>query len=153
MPILHIRKWANREGQHRIKMYDPLTGEPKLVNPATAGMDHEPWPLAGITIEGEAPPTECTVNSTFVANGRREGWLAVEGEQAEHVPAGPPDDLYRVPPHTFVKYSRIVLYTLDGDVTYRVVHNPGKYEDPNEPAGYRVDWFYGLELEEDPTDG
>ena len=153
MPILHIRKWADREGQHRIQMFDPQTGEPKLINPATAGMDHEPWPLLGITVEGDGPPTRCTVNSTFVANGRREGWLTAVGEQAEHVPAGPPEDLYRVPPHTFIKYDRIILHTMsDGDVAYRVTRNPGKCEDPDEPAGYRVDWSYELELE-DPTDG
>jgi hypothetical protein len=158
MPALVIHKLADRTGQQRQLVFDP-TGARKLVNPATAGVDHEPWPLAGVTIVG-APPVECSVPHNFVTAGIAEGWIVAQGEQVVTRPAGPVDDRWRTT-HTFRQFDSITIYTLDGPVHYRVVHNPDKYvadgddQTPMTDVHYgagnsRVDWFYGLKLEQQP---
>jgi len=119
--------------------------------------DGPPWPLAGVRLEGELPD-ECGVSTRFVAAGRVEGWIDVEGEQVVHRPGGPPEEPWRVT-HTFVQADVIIFRFLDGDVRYRVTHQPDKYvdsDDDTEPvtdevyaAGQtKVDFFYWLEREE-----
>lgn len=140
---LKIRKLADRsEGQREIA-YDPVTGAKLLVNPATG--QPEPWPLAGVEIVDEAP-VACKLPTTFVAGGVAEGWIELEGAQVVHRPGGPAARPWQVT-HTFEQADAIVIHCLAGDVRYRVAHQPDKYDDPNEPAGTRVDWFYGVELE------
>lgn len=86
--------------------------------------------LAGISFAGPAidPPYETKITPRKVREGIRDGWLSVEGEQIVHRPGGPPDDVWRVT-HTFRHYTALVFHTLDGDVRYRVVHQPDKYAD------------------------
>lgn len=160
--MLTVRKLADTSTGTRVTRFDPVTGEKKLVNPATPGDDHEPWPLAGIRIEGDAPRTT-RVPTSWVSNGIAERWI--EGVNGRPVvrPAGPTPDVWNSSqtgaPHLFMHYDALVLKTVDGDVRYRVVHQPDKYtdgDDPAEPAtaeAYaqgrtRVDWFYDLELED-----
>lgn len=142
LALLSIRKLADTSVGERVKGYDPMTGEPALINPAT-GMP-EAWPLAGIKIEGEAPRLT-RVPMRWVQNGRAEGWIRFEGERIEHAPAGPPSAPWSRT-HTFIAGDRIVLLTVDGEVVYDIVRNPGKYPDGTELSGSRVDWFYEMRL-------
>ena len=155
MAGLAVRKVADKSGGDRVVRYDPATGERKLVNPATPGDDHEPWPLLGVVVEGETPQT-CRVPTSFVQLGVAEGWIEREGEGVVHRAGGPPSDPWRST-HTFVQADTIVLHLADGDLSYRVVHQPDKYADASRQRPYDpatddnattvVDWFYDLELE------
>lgn len=154
---LRIRKHADTSGGERIRRFDPVTGERKLVNPATPGSDHEPWPLAGVTIEHMSD--EARLSTTFVADGIREGWITGVNAQPVVRPAGPEQHVWNSgqsgQPHVFMHYDALVFHTLDGDVTFKVTHQPDKYADtaeaddktPVTPETYaagatRVDWFY-----------
>lgn len=134
-------------------------------NPSAAPPRH----LLGIRLLD--PPDKVRASTNVIATGRREGWLTLEGAQVVLRPAGPPGDPDREDPHIFHQGTRVVFHTLDGDVAYKVVHNPDKYADHSE-ASYpdqvkkfksddstkvtseiydagatRVDWFYDLERE------
>lgn len=113
------------------------------------------WPLAGVVIEGQ-PPKACRVSQSFVMQAKAEGWVEVEGEEIVHRPGGPANNEWAVT-HTFVHASVIVFKTTDGDIRYRVSHQPDKYveggsdRDEVTPEIYaagatRVDWFFDLEL-------
>lgn len=152
--VLHIRKLADRSGGQRVEMYDQATGERKLVNPATPGQGHEPWPLAGIAIVGDVPE-KTTVSTTWLDSAVDEGWARREGERLVRRPAGPANRPNAVS-HTFVHCDEVVLSTVDGEVRYRVTHQPDKYVadgDDDTPmtrehyaaGNSRVDHFYGLE--------
>lgn len=170
---LLIRRVADMSSGARLVRFDPETGERKLVNPATPGEAHEPWPLAGVVLEDA--PEETVISTGYVARGIAEGWI--EGVNARPVvrPAGPTHVDWHSgvtgQPHVFVHYDALIFHTLDGDVTYRVVHQPDKYADhaeatdpeavepfeaddetPVTPEAYaagatRVDHFYGIEKE------
>lgn len=158
---LTIRKLADTSGGERVKMFDERTGQPKLVNPATPGTEHEPWPLAGVQIMGEIPD-EVTVPTSWVDRGVTEGWLELVNPRTVVRPAGPRQSVLNSTtnggPHVFVHADAIVVKTLAGDVRYRVAHQPDKYADPGDdttpvtPDVYdggntRVDHFYRLVLE------
>lgn len=149
MSILTVRKHADTSTGERVKRWDPETGDSFLVNPATG--QREPWPLLGVSIEGEVPE-ETTVGTRFVDGGRSEGWISVEGEKAVVRPAGPSERPY-LKQHTFVHFDAITLHTLAGDVRYRVVRNPDKWHDGPEGTDVagdptaRVENFYTLERE------
>lgn len=140
---LRVRKLADKSVGSRVERFDPVTGEKFLVNPET-GLD-EAWPLAGVAVEGDAPEV-CELPTSWVALGVGEGWIVLEGERVQHQPGGPPGNPWKVT-HTFVQADVIVLKCRDGDVRYVVSHQPDKYDDPTEPSGQRVDWFYRVELE------
>lgn len=152
--ILTIRKLANKDGQERVKKFDPETGQPKLVNPATPGEDHEPWPLLGVTIEGD-PPHLTSVGTSWVDTGVREGWLKRSGLQAVVRPAGPHDDPLGKT-HTFIHMERLVINDHErGPVVYRVTQQADKYwvadgspvaEYGTEPQEAEVRHFYLLKL-------
>jgi hypothetical protein len=106
------------------------------------------------------PPASCRLPTSWVARGIAAGWLTGEGHQVVTRPSGPASDPWRPdkPPHIFHHYTRLVLHTADGDVPYRVVHQPDKYADPGDDTtpvteqayadgATRVDWWYGVELE------
>jgi len=171
MPGLQIRKVADKSTGSRVPMWDPHTGEKKLVNPDTPGADHEAWPLAGVLLE--QAPDEAGVSTTLVAQGIAEGWLTGVNGRPVVRPAGRTQSDWisgqTGTPHVFIHYDALVFHTLDGDVTYRVTHQPDKYADsgsvnargqvitenehdddtPVTPDLYaagetRVDWFYGI---------
>lgn len=163
MPGLRLRLLADTSDGKRVVRFDPLSGQRLLVNPAVsdladpASWRHEPWPLAGVVIEGETP-ARWRPSTALVDRGVAEGWIARENEQVVHRPGGPPGRLWAVT-HTFVHCDALVLKTLDGDVRYRVLRQPDKYVDeaPDSeqvtPEIYaagttRVDWFYDVELED-----
>ena len=146
MDGLRVRKLADKSVP--VARFDPTTGEP-LANP-------EPYAFAGLRIENEGgAPTLTSVGITFIDRGIAEGWLSVQGETVVHRAGGPADNKWALT-HTFRHFERIVLHTVDGDVTYAVVHQADKYaadgyEQPTD-AQYaagdtRVDHFVVLELE------
>lgn len=168
---LRIRKVADKSTGVRVKRYDPETGEPRLVNPAAPGDDHEPWPLAGIVLEDAPERTRLATRLAVELAGL--GVLTLEGQRAVVRPAGPTQDqlisTHTGQPHVFVHADALVFHTLDGDVRYRVTHQPDKYADGQAAndgpidgdydddtpvtvdlyaaGATRVDHFYGLEKE------
>lgn len=122
---LVLRKVADKTTGVRLTRFDPETGEKKLVNPATPGEDHEPYPLAGIELVDA--PDVTTLSTTKVAEGIAEGWLRGEGEQVVTAPGGPEGDQWRVV-HTFRQFDALVFVLVDGsEIRYKVTRNPGKY--------------------------
>jgi hypothetical protein len=147
MPGLRVRLLADRSGGEPARSAN-LPGAP----PGT-------WPLAGVRVEGE-PPASCRIPTSWVARGIAAGWLTGEGHQVVTRPSGPAPDPWRPDklPHIFHHYSALVLHIIDGDLRYRVTHQPDKYAadgadtTPVTDAMYaagatRVDHFYGVELE------
>jgi hypothetical protein len=146
------------------------TGQWKLVNPDTPGVDHEPWPFAGLSFEDD-PPARTRLSTREVETGILEGWLTGEGLNRVHRPSGTPDRPW-AGTHTFEQYDAFVFHTVDGDVRYRVVHQPDKYADyeqathPDRVEAFeadddtavtdeiyaagatRVDWIYEIERED-----
>jgi hypothetical protein len=140
---------------------------------ADKGLGQRPpqgWDLAGVSVVGD-PPEKATLSTRLVAQGKSEGWLETTGDRLVVRPGGPPEDKDRAANvHVFNHFDEIVIKTLDGDVTYRVVHQPDKYADHGEATfpddveafdadddtkvthamykagATRVDHFYGLEL-------
>lgn len=137
---LTLHKLADySEGQHtRISRFNPDTGEKYVADAATG--EPRPWPLLGVLIEGDVPQS-VTVPHTTINKGRSEGWVELVNERVIHEPGGPADNLWAVT-HTFEQADEVIFHLLDGDVRYRVIHNPGRYVDGE---GYRIDWFYRLE--------
>lgn len=85
-----------------------------------------PWPLAGVRLL-EVPET-VDVPTSVVETGLREGWIISEGGRIVNRPSrADRDDLSQ--PHTFVHYDRLTFRTVDGDIGYRVTHQPDKYAD------------------------
>jgi hypothetical protein len=143
MGMLVFRKLADRSVGERVRRYHPVTGQAYLSDPASHDPEvHSPWPLAGVRIDD--PPQQTTVSARKVAEGVAQGWVELVDVQLVHAPGGPAEDQWRVT-HTFQQASHIIFHTVDGDVRYRVVGQPGKHEDPAQPSGFRVDWFYALE--------
>ena len=153
---MRLRKHADTFTGERIVRFDPVTGAKKLVNPATPGTDHEPWPLAGISIES-MPNGEAHLSTTLVAEGVRDGWITGTGERPVVRPAGPEQHVWNSghtgQPHLFMHYDSLVFHALDGDVEFTVTHQPDKYAaegddaTPVTPEAYaagatRVDHFY-----------
>lgn len=135
---LVFRKLANKVGE-RIPWTDKA-GTKHLINPETG--KREPWPLLGLMIE-EVHPT-CTLPTKTVDRYVGEGLMKLEGEKVVTFPGGPPNDP-NAKMHVFRQCDFIVIKTAEGDVRYKVTHNPGKYPDGNTT---RVDHFYDLELVE-----
>lgn len=153
--MLTVRKLADKTGQERVKKFDAATGEPKLVNPATPGEDHEPWPLLGVTFEGD-PPVKTTAGVAWVNTAIQEGWLRRVNERPVVRPGGPLANPWAVS-HTFIHADRMIFKDHErGFVGYKVIRNPDKYTDDgnplaeygSEPEPSEVNWFYVLELDQ-----
>ena len=148
MPMLYLRKRADRS--------------------AGGEMPEGGWPLAGISIvdsehnKTAEPPAETSISPSKIAEGVKEGWLTVTNARPVVRPAGPTMDDWQSSqngqPHVFMHYDSITFHTIEGDVTYKVVHQADKYVDSDDDtekvtkAKYaegntRVDHFYLLELE------
>jgi hypothetical protein len=136
--ILAVRKLADYTDGERLVRYDPDTGERLLVNPATDGDEHEPWPLLGVEPIGDLPDI-CIVATTFIATGVADGWVELEGEKIMHVEGGTEQEPWAVT-HTFVTADTVVFKFLDGDIRYEVTRQPGKYDED-------VVWAYELRKE------
>lgn len=157
---LRIRKLADRDTGERVSGFHPLTGAPTPVNPATG--QPEPWPLSGVRFEDGAPK-RTRVPTGWVQRAMGEGWLSGEGHEVVVRPAGPAGSSWVATdaapsPHVFHHFAALVFHTVDGDVRYKVTHQPDKYAESGNDAtpvtdemyaagGTRVDHFYDLELE------
>lgn len=85
---------------------------------------------------------------------REHHWIELVDQSPVVYPGGTPDDPWRVT-HTVFEASKVVLHMRDGDVEYRVVRQPGKYDADGNPvekgaAGtgdptHEVHWSYLLE--------
>lgn len=133
-----VRKLADKSDGERVKAHNPFTGESHLVDPVTNRI--APWPLLGVIME--IAPEHATIPTSWVSRGVDEGWISVENPTHVVKPAGPPASPWR-DQHVFVHCTEIVIHCIEGDVRYRVVHQPDKYQDED---GWRVDWFYLAEL-------
>jgi hypothetical protein len=90
------------------------------------------WPLAGVSIVDEVPD-ETTISTSLVAQGQSEGWITGEGGELVTRPGGPPHDKFRADvAHVFTHYTHLTFHTRDGDVRYKVTHQPDKYADDSE---------------------
>jgi len=161
MPTLSIRKLADQSAP-RTKLFDPINGEAILLQPGIAveiakklrpimgGLEACPRPFLGIRVEGK-PPKKTTLSTGFVAKGKHEGWIEVEGERAVHRSGGPVDNPWAAgTTHSFVHCDFIVIKTVDGDLRYRVTEQPDKWPDTKDgEAGHGGDvkWFYTVKLE------
>jgi hypothetical protein len=128
----------------------------KLADRSGEKAPDESWPMLGIRVEGEAP-TEARIPTSTVERAAGEGWMTLEGERIVRRPAGPAGDRWRST-HTFTHLNALTIHTVDGDLRYKVTHQPDKYAaegDDRTPVtgelytagATRVDWFYELELE------
>lgn len=173
--ILTVRKVPDREGQERVRvpvLQDMVLangetvqvhvgGSYKLVNPNTPGVDHEAWPLLGVTVD--EPPQYTTMGMRWVDEAVREGWMRRIGERPVPRPGGPPQAPWALA-HVFIHADRIVINDVyNGEVSYTVTRQPDKFYtdsagnrhpieeygmlDDAELATAEVAWFYELELE------
>lgn len=147
-PGLRIRKLADTTAGERVTRWNPDTGEKYLMNPATG--EPEPWPLAGVQVEGD-PPDACRVSTGFVDAAVADGWMERVGERVVHRPGGPRAKPWQET-HTFVHCDELVMHLVDGDLRYRVTGQPDKYHggpegsDAVEDPDAEVRHFYTLEL-------
>lgn len=151
MPGLTIRKLADRTA-FRVTRFDPETGEKYLVD---GDGNRSPRPLAGVRLE-EPVPDQVRISTTVVNNGVAEGWITLEGAKTISRPGGPAHDPDRPELlHNFRHAKTAVFHTVDGDVRFKVTHQPDKYvagDDDTEKVtkehydsgNTRVDWFYDL---------
>lgn len=141
--------------------------------PAPAG--GEPWPVRGVEIEGDLTG-EVLLPTSFVERHRDAAWLVAYDIGIVERPSLPDPDVddsgslvvaeaHRMPspgqpaPHVFRHVDKFVIDTLNlGEVILRVVNQPDKYVDSDDPTekvtleAYaegrtRVDHFYVCTLE------
>lgn len=140
-------------------------------NPA----EGDPWPLRGVEIEGDLSG-EVLLPTSFVERHHAADWLEVHDIGIVERPALPEPGVHedgstivtpahRLPmpgqaaPHVFRHVEKFVIHTLNlGDITLRVVAQPDKYVDSDDPTEQvtpevyaegrtRVDHFYVCTLE------
>lgn len=134
----------------------------------------QPWPCAGVEITSDLH-TEVNLPTSFIARHLNAPWLEVVGVGWVSRPSRPEplevDGVLTVAPsnhhldggplpHSFMHAEAFVFDTLNhGKVTYRVVHQPDKYVDSDDPTervtrehydagNTRVDHFYTCVLED-----
>lgn len=149
--MFRFRKVADySDGSVRVPRFDPITGHRYLVNPETN--EPQPWPLLGVAIEGEYPTLDC-IGMHYVAKAVAEGWAEYVNPRVVHRPGGTPTNPWSTT-HTFNQADSVIFHLIeqvDGkwvkrNVLYKVVSQPDRHEDNNEPSGWRVDWTFQLEL-------
>lgn len=136
---LVIRRVADKSSGTRVERVNAITGKRELINPETG--NPEPWPVAGIQIghlpvgEGlngqpvwEAPEVTGT-SQREIKKGLAEGYITLTNPRAITCPSGPLKDPWggQAPNHEFIQADLVTFRTIDGDITYRVTRNPGKY--------------------------
>jgi len=103
-----------------------------------------PRPLLGIRLE--PAPEAARVPDNVILQGASEGWITLEGAKPVMRPAGPtPDDWvssHTGQPHVFMQADAVIFHTVDGDIRYKVTHNPDKYADHDE-ATWEIRKFKG----------
>lgn len=164
MAGLRLRKLADQTDGDRVPVTHPLTGEKALYTPEDAaklaerlasafeGIEPTPYPFLGLAIDNDdGAPEDTFLTTRLVARGRAEGWLSTSPDEGELVvrSAGPKENAWGAPPHTFIHYTSITLHTVHGEYVYDVVENPDKWpEEKDGKAGFggEVRHFYELHL-------
>lgn len=151
--LLHIHRYAGEDDIVRVAALDD-DGHPSFRDVVTGQV--APKPLAGIRIgsidDRNTPPQVTGTSEKNVEKGQSEGWLTLVDPQPVVFATGTPDRPFSKT-LTFVHASALVFHTLDGDVTYRVTRQPGKYVDgvlaPTSAGDPDAEVFhdYRLELE------
>ena len=85
--------------------------------------------------------------------------MVLDNERIVRCPGGPPSEPWKVT-HTFFQCDRIIVKTVDGDVPYRVVQQPGKFvlkdgkpftlcteADVKNAVPCEVYWYFDIDLE------
>lgn len=125
--MLTLRKIADRSGAEpprnkAVGVNDD--GSPKLENPALPyDALLEPWPLAGVELQGEAP-RDHSFADTFVARASSDGYLSFEGMRM----ASTEVDGVAYDRDPVVTGDAIVLDLTTGPLRYRVLEHPGRYK-------------------------
>jgi len=126
------------------------------------------WPVAALEFvdtfqKPVDPPAALRLSTGWVQQALAAGWATAEGHRVETRPAGKASDPWAPTPtapspHVFHHYDAIVLKGMDGDLRYRVTHQPDKYAEQGDDdtpvtdevyasGETRVDHFYDLALE------
>lgn len=137
--MLSLRKVADTSKGERVVRFDVETGERKLVNPATEGNEHEPWPLASVELVGDAPAKHNFADS-FVARAMQDGYLELANPRAEATEV----DGVSYERSPVMTGDEIVLHLANGDVRYKVLEPPGRYRDDD--GSVRVSHEYRCRL-------
>lgn len=134
-----------------------------------APVEGMPWPTRGVELHGDLDG-EVTIPTSFVRRHQLAEWLEIEDLGIVERPSRPDPGAqkgstvvkpeHRLPvdglpqPHVFRHVKKFVIHTLNrGDVTLRVVGQPDKYVDSDDPTEKvtpeiyaegrtRVDHFY-----------
>ena len=154
--MFRFRKLADYSEGTRVKRFDPMTGEPYLVDPVDG--QAKSWPLIGVAMEGK-PPVKDAISMDYVAKAVAEGWATWENHRVVHQPGGPEGDPWFVT-HTFHQADKITFDVLlladekqeewdpEGwvkkSVVYQVVKQPDKVTDKE--GNSTVDWTFQVEL-------
>jgi len=102
----------------------------------------ESYPLGGVDLM--TTPEDASFSEAFVARESVLGWLELGG--ARPVTQNWETQSGQRGTWSGVHADTITLHTLSGDVVYDVVENPGRTDDANEGAGYRVEHQYRCKL-------
>ena len=98
--MLRLRKVADRSGPEPPR--NVPDGDGRLPRPDLApGALVEPWPLAGVELDGDLPATH-RFSIRMVDQAVTEGWMTLGR-------------------------GRITIHTMSGDVMWRIVRKPGAY--------------------------
>ena len=149
--LLTVRKVADKESTTRVVVNHPTTGATMLLNPESGRA--ESWPLKGVQAEGELPET-CSVSTNFVSRAVSEGWATLVNPRPVFRPSGPADRKWdpAYTPHTFLHADAVIFHFIEGDATYKVVHQPDKYVAcEREYKGKTIDTVVDFSLDDQPV--
>lgn len=128
--------------------FDVNTGEP--VEREFAGIR-----VLGHPLHDEDIPSHVKVPVTTIDRGVAEGWITTEGDTPHHYAGGNTENPWGTV-HTVVHRDSFTIHDVEGDLTYKITHQPGKrngkgeLDETDAVAGDQdatVDWFYLAELE------
>ncbi len=147
--MFRFRKLADySDGSQRVVRFDTLTGDKMLVDPETG--DIKPWPLKGVTIQGELPQNDA-IGMQYVADAVTEGWADWDNHRTVHRPGGSPNNPWSTT-HTFHQADRILFKLLleeNGElvkknVVYTVTKQPDRVQ--NAAGEWEVSWVFEVKL-------
>ncbi len=156
--MLQIRKVADRsEGERNTVLVfkpeegevlddgtvlvDPSRVEQRLVNPATEGYDHEPWPLSHAELIGDAPEKH-NFSDTVLAQYLQDDIAELKNPRLANTSVN--GTAYSRNP--VLTGDEIVLKLKGKKLRYKVLEHPGRYQDDSEASGQRETHEYSCEL-------
>jgi hypothetical protein len=111
--VLQFRKFADKRG-------------PEPDRNAQGRLAH-PWPIMGVELMSE-PPERTQIPMETVRRAVSEKWASVKNEKlvAQYV-----GELL-IP---FIQGDEITFHLISGDLRYKILGNPGKWDDETDPKG------------------